>query len=57
LSRYILPSYPQHVIQRGNNRQAIFADDEDQAYFLELLRDSVLDHAGLDVFGVMREID
>lgn len=39
LSRYVLPGYPQHVIQRGNNRQAIFADDEDQDYFLELLRD------------------
>ncbi len=38
LSRYVLPGYPQHVIQRGNNRQAIFADEEDQAYFLELLR-------------------
>ena len=38
LSRYALPGQPQHVIQRGNNRQAIFAGDEDQEYFLELLR-------------------
>ncbi len=41
LSRYVLPGYPQHVIQRGNNRQAIFADDEDQEYFLELLQAGV----------------
>ncbi len=38
LSRYDLPGYSQHVIQRGNNRQAIFADGEDQACFLELPR-------------------
>lgn len=38
LSRYVLPGYPQHLIQRGNNRQAVFADGEDRDYFLELLR-------------------
>jgi putative transposase len=25
LPRYVIPGQPQHIIQRGNNRQAIFA--------------------------------
>ena len=28
--RIIVPNTPQHVIQRGNNRQACFYADEDQ---------------------------
>ncbi len=27
--RYVIPGQPQHIIQRGNNRQAIFASDKD----------------------------
>lgn len=37
LARLTLPGYPHHVIQRGNNRQAIFADDADRRLFLNLL--------------------
>src|SRR5204863_5255733 len=33
LGRYFLPDQPLHVIQRGNNRQAIFFDDADYARF------------------------
>jgi hypothetical protein len=29
LGRSFLPEHPLHVIQRGNNRQAIFFDDDD----------------------------
>jgi putative transposase len=29
LPRFALPGYPQHVIQRGNNRQPILRDEED----------------------------
>jgi putative transposase len=25
LARYVIPGQPQHIIQRGNNRQMIFA--------------------------------
>ncbi|PIX75138.1 MAG: transposase, partial [Rhodocyclales bacterium CG_4_10_14_3_um_filter_68_10] len=25
LPRYVIPGQPQHIIQRGNNRQAVFA--------------------------------
>lgn len=29
LSRYFIKGQPKHIIQRGNNRELIFADDED----------------------------
>ena len=37
LPRLSLPSIPQHVIQRGNNRQACFHADEDYRFYLECL--------------------
>ena len=42
LPRYIIPGQPQHVIQRGNNRQAIFAAEADYQFF----RDAMLEAAG-----------
>lgn len=38
LPRYSVPGQPQHVVQRGNNRSAIFATDSDYEYFRECLR-------------------
>ena len=38
LPRYVLPGVPQHIIQRGNNRQAIFAADGDYLAYLEWLK-------------------
>ena len=38
LPRYILAGQPQHVIQRGNNRQAIFGADGDYYFCLEKLQ-------------------
>lgn len=35
--RLIVPGYPHHVIQRGNNRQPIFVDDADRQKLLGLL--------------------
>jgi len=38
LPRICLPGIPQHVVQRGNNRQACFGSEEDfvaYAYWLE----------------------
>jgi putative transposase len=32
-----LPGFPQHLIQRGNNRTAIFRADEDYGFYLESL--------------------
>ena len=37
LPRLTLPGYAHHVIQRGNNRQAIFASPADQQCLLDLL--------------------
>ncbi len=40
LPRYYAPGIVQHVIQRGNNRQDIFLNDEDCAFFWECLKDA-----------------
>ncbi len=37
LPRLTVPGYAHHVIQRGNNRQRIFADAADRTYMLALL--------------------
>lgn len=36
--RFTLPGYPQHIIQRGNNRNVIFADDADYRFYLSKLK-------------------
>jgi len=36
--RFNLPGVPQHVIQRGNNREACFYSEEDYAAYLEFLK-------------------
>ena len=40
LARLTVPGYPHHVIQRGNNRQPIFASPEDQRFMLALLAEN-----------------
>lgn len=37
LARLTLPGHVHHVIQRGNNRQAVFAQSADYTYFLDLM--------------------
>ncbi|MEW6039325.1 MAG: transposase [Pseudomonadota bacterium] len=37
---YVIPGQPQHIIQRGNNRQVIFAADEDYQFFRDALVDA-----------------
>ncbi len=37
LPRLGIPSIPQHVIQRGNNRQACFYADDNHRFYLECL--------------------
>ena len=39
-SRLILPNQPHHVIQRGNDRQLIFREDEDYQRFLGWLKEA-----------------
>ncbi|MBU0501035.1 MAG: transposase [Gammaproteobacteria bacterium] len=38
-ARLSLPNVPQHLIQRGNNRQVCFAADEDYRFYLDWLGD------------------
>ena len=40
LPRLTLPGYPHHIIQRGNNRQAIFKTATDYQYLLQLLEEN-----------------
>lgn len=40
LPRLTVPGYPHHVIQRGNNRQAIFSSAADYKLLLDLLLDN-----------------
>lgn len=42
--RFILPGQPQHVIQRGNNKQAIFATIRDYEFYLEKLMQAAEEH-------------
>ena len=44
LSRFVIPGQPQHVIQRGNNRQAIFRAEADYQFFLEKLSEAADKH-------------
>ena len=38
-SRIVLSDTPHHIIQRGHNRQSVFACDEDYLYYLENLKE------------------
>lgn len=44
LPRFILPGQPQHVIQRGNNRQAIFCAEADYRFYLDKLQTAATRH-------------
>lgn len=39
--RFYLPGIPAHVVQRGNNRQAIFFDDSDYVAYLTYLKEGL----------------
>lgn len=38
IARVYAVNYPHHVTQRGNNRETVFFDDEDRAFYLKTLR-------------------
>ncbi len=44
LPRFIIPGQPQHIIQRGNNRQEIFREEGDYLFYLEKLADASNKH-------------
>src|SRR3972149_9149638 len=37
IARVCAINYPHHVTQRGNNKEAVFFDDEDKAFYLKTL--------------------
>ena len=46
MGRVVVPNYPHHVVQRGHNRQVVFAGEPDFGRYLDDLRDLK------DAFGV-----
>ncbi|MGE3296160.1 MAG: transposase [Porticoccaceae bacterium] len=44
LPRYVIPGQPQHIIQRGNNRQVIFAAEADYQFFCDALVEAASKH-------------
>jgi putative transposase len=44
LPRYVIPGQPQHIIQRGNNRQVIFAAEADYQFFRDALVEAAEKH-------------
>ncbi len=40
LPRFVISGQPQHIIQRGNNRDIIFVSDDDYRFYLESLKDA-----------------
>ena len=44
LPRYVIPGQPQHIIQRGNNRQVIFVADADYMFFRDSLVEASKKH-------------
>jgi putative transposase len=49
-ARHVVPNYPHHITQRGNNRQDVFFTDDDYHLYLALLKRHALEH-GLDLLG------
>ncbi len=50
-ARLILPHYPHHIIQRGHNRQVVFAQEADCTYDLEPLKTWKI-HDGVKVYAL-----
>ena len=48
--RVVLPNYPHHVVQRGHNKQVVFAADTDYRYYLSTLK-QFKDVYGVKVYG------
>ena len=41
LPRYFVKGQPQHIIQRGNNRELIFVHEDDYKFYLECLQSAI----------------
>ena len=53
-ARLNIPDVPQHVTQRGNNRQVCFYYDDDYRLYLELLREhGCANHCSIHAYVLM----
>lgn len=50
VGRVVLPNYPHHVVQRGHNRQVVFAAEEDYLRYVKDLRE-LKDAFGIKVYA------
>ncbi len=50
IARVIAPSYPHHIIQRGNRRQRTFFSDADYAAYIDLMGEWCRHH-GVDIWA------
>jgi putative transposase len=50
MGRPVLPNYPHHIVQRGHNRQVVFAEEGDFRRYLEDLRE-LKDAFGVQVYA------
>jgi len=50
LGRVVLPNYPHHIVQRGHNKQVVFAEEADFRYYLKTLEE-FKDLYGVQVYG------
>jgi putative transposase len=50
VARVVIPGYPHHLTQRGNNRQPVFLHDDDRRRYLEFLKKHSARH-GLTILG------
>ena len=39
IARVVLPGHPRHIVQRGHNRQTVFAHENNFARYLDDLRE------------------
>jgi len=46
IPRLSLPNIAQHIVQSGNNRQAIFFHEDDYNIYLKYLREALAKHGG-----------
>ena len=50
LGRVVLPNYPHHVVEKGHNKQVVFAEAADYRYYLSTL-EAFKDTYGVKVYG------
>ncbi|MBC3779504.1 transposase [Pseudomonas sp. SWRI99] len=50
MARIVLPNYPHHIVQRGHNKQVVFAEPEDFRRYLSDLKE-LKHHFGVKVYA------